>query len=107
MKIKASKVFANFVNQVARETGKQFHASIIALSPLEYETRVGDVMDAEMFGDWDYTTGRARALCISYPENYYACSALWSSGRLCAEFRRRGVRDVAGLREMIVDLFEI
>lgn len=107
MKIKASKVFANFVNQVARETGKQFHAAVVALSPSEYSARVGDVLDAEYFGDWDYTTSRARALCISYPGDYYACSALWSTGRLCAEFRRRGIRDVAGLRAMIVDLFEI
>ena len=107
MKIKASKVFANFVNQTAAAAGVAFRASIVSLSPLEYERRVGDIMDVELFGDWDPATGRARALCISYPADYYACSTLWSTGRLCAEFRCRGVRDVAGLRAMILDLFEI
>ena len=105
MKIAATKVFADFVNKTAAETGKRFHAYPVKLSEREYNFLAGDSWDAVYYGD--FIGGAFRAICITYPANYYACSRYVSTKELCNEFRRRGVRDVAGLREMIVDLFEI
>ena len=107
MQIKVSKTFANFINAVARTAGKQFSASLVRLSPSEYSYTVGDVFDAEASGDWDYNASKAVAIRVDYPSDFFACPVYLSTARLNAEGRRRGVRDVAGLSAMLVDMLEI
>ena len=104
MKIKVSKVFAKFVNETAKMSGKDFHANVVALSTSAAGWHGLDPYDEI---DYNYETGKIMALCITYPADYYACPVYMSTRRLCAEFRRRGIKTVEQLRAMIVDMFEI
>lgn len=97
MIIKVSKVFANYVNKVAKAAGKQFHAEVVQMLP-------GWDFDES---DYDWSTGTVKSLQVSYPYEYYACPKYASTRDLNKEFRRRGVSNEHDLIEMIIDLFEI
>lgn len=47
------------------------------------------------------------AIRVTYPGDFYACPVYFSTRQLCAEFRRRGVRDLEGLADMVRDMCEI
>ena len=95
MIIKVSKVFANFINETAKEFGKKFHAEVVKFSTF------GDDID------YDCSTGRYRNIQVTYPYGYYAVPQYFSTGQLVREFRRRGVKTVEDLKKMIVDICEI
>lgn len=105
MYIKVSKTFAAFINDTAARTGKRFAASVVSLSP-RAALIAGLVPDLNT-SDFDAETGKFKAIIVNYPPEFYACPLYLSTGRLVAEFRRRGVRDADGLRAMIVDLCEV
>lgn len=95
MIIKVSKVFANFINETAKEFGKKFHAEVVKFST------IGDEVD------YDWSTGRFRNIQITYPYGYYAVPQYFSTRYLVREFKRRGVKTVEDLKKMIVDICEI
>ena len=109
MKIQVSKAFAKFINDSAREAGVKATAAVVYFStPGVYSWTVGaDPIDADYTGDYDYNTGRYKAIEISYPGEYYANCLYLTTARLTAEFRRRNVRTVEALKSMIRDLIEI
>lgn len=101
MKIKVSKVFADFINENCRNMS----ARIIKLSQSNYAWTVGDPW--ENAADYDYNTGHFKAIEITYPANCYAVPQYLTTGVLCKEFRRRNVRDIAGLVDMLHDMLDI
>ena len=107
MKVQVSKVFAKFINDTAKEMGFQAEASVVYMSTMGYQMNVGDPYDGEDGGDWDWEKSKFKAIQIVYPYEYYACPLYLSTKRLCAEFRRRGIKTMQELKEMIRDLVEI
>ena len=107
MVIKVSKVFARFMNKSAAAAGVEFSASVVSLDP-NYAGFVGvDPWEAYDHGDYDYNTGKIRAIMVNYPPEFYACARYVGTAELVKEFKRRGVRDAAGLSAMVVDMFSI
>lgn len=104
MKIKVSKVFAKFITETAKENGAKFDAVVVEFSPAAYGLHVGDIYEACANGDYSDETGRGRAIMIRYDWDCYACPRYLSTGELVREFWRRQVRDVNGLKNMILDL---
>lgn len=105
MKIAATKVFADFINKTAKVRGFQAHAELVKLSNRQF-TMLVDINGPD-WADWDPNTNLNKAICIEYPANFYACPVYFSTSQLCAEFRRYGVKDVAGLQDMLEDLLSI
>ena len=101
MKIKVSKVFADFINANCANLS----ARVIKLSQSNYAWTVGDPW--ENAADYDYNTGHFKAIEITYPANYYATPQYLTTGVLCKEFRRRNVRDISGLVKMLQDMLYI
>lgn len=105
MKIAATKVFADYINKAAKKMDLNIHAELV------YFTEDGYTMHVNMWGpnwvDYDSKTGKYKAIAVSYPAEYYANINYLTTAGLCAEFRRRGVRDLAGLDAMIYDLLAI
>lgn len=99
MKIKVSKVFAKFVNEVAEEFGKKFHAEVVTRRLRPYENWCDD--------DYNWETGLVRELVVTYPPAYYACPRIVRTDELVAEFNSRGVKTWDGLKRMVVDMFEV
>ena len=105
MLVKVSKVFAAFMNETAAKMGFKASAEVVYLSERENCRIFGSW--ADNLGDYDYRTGKYKAIAVTYPAEYYAVPVYFTSNDLNREFQRRGVSDWAGLQEMIRDLCEI
>ena len=101
MKIKVSKVFADFINANCANLS----ARVIKLSQSNYAWTVGDPW--ENAADYDYNKGYFKAIEITYPANYYATPQYLTTGLLCKEFRRRNIHDVSELVKMLQDMLYI
>jgi hypothetical protein len=44
---------------------------------------------------------------VSYPYDFYATRKFLTTHELTTEFRKRGVKDVAGLKDMLRDMLEV
>ena len=110
MKIKVSKVFANYINKCAKEMGFKAEACVETMSENQYRFCVGNVFDAMDNGDYDMDDeGRDvfKAIAISYPYDYYASTKYLTTEQLNKEWRRRNGKTEQDLREMIRELCEI
>jgi len=107
MKIAVTKVFAEYINTVAKQTGKKFAAEIITLPEYAYTFFVGsDIFTAYEFGDVN-RDGKYKAIVIRYPSEFYAAEKYLSTYYLTKEFRRREVKTATELQDMILDLCEV
>lgn len=110
MKIKVSKVFANYINKCAKEMGFKAKASVEKMGKSQYGYCFGNVFDAMDNGDCDMDDeGRDvfKAIAISYPYDYYAPTKYLTTKQLNKEWRRRSGKTEQDLREMIRELCEI
>jgi hypothetical protein len=110
MKIKVSKVFANYINKCAKEMGFKAEAYVETMSENQYRFCVGNVFDAMDNGDCDMDDeGRDvfKVIAISYPCDYYAPTTYLTTEQLNKEWRRRNGKTEQDLREMIRELCEI
>lgn len=106
MNIQVSKVFASFINKTAKEMGFEAHAEVVAIPKSAYSFVTGtDLWDAG--NDYDYTTGTCRVIEVSYPYDFYATRKFLTTYELTTEFRKRGVKDVTGLKNMLRDMLEV
>lgn len=105
MKIAATKVFADFINKTVSKMGFQARAELVKF------TERGFTLNVDCWGpDWadmDPKSGLYKAIRVTYPGDFYACPVYLSTRQLCDEFRRRGVRDLEGLADMVRDMCEI
>lgn len=109
MKIKVSKVFADFINQTAKELGFKAEASVQRMSERGYVLNVGMAaqLDADDYGDYDWAEDEYKVIRVVYPEEYYACPAYLTTKRLNDEYNRRGVTTIDELKQMLKDLLRI
>lgn len=105
MKIQATKVFARFINQTAKEKGYNFAAELVEISPDRYAYTVGDLSDGDQ--DYNYNTGGIKTIKIVYPLDYYCNPVYVSTADLVRSFRRYGVQDIETLKDMICDLYAV
>ena len=104
MQIKVSKVFAKFINETAKENGLRFKATIELIKPKFYTFYTGSY---PCYEDFDFKAERFKTLCISYPADYYANEVYLSTDQIINEFRKRNIKTLEDLKQMILDLFEI
>ena len=106
MNIKVSKTFAKFINNTAKEMGFEAHAEVIALRSSAYTFATGnDMWNGDC--DYDWKTDTYRVIEVSYPWDFYATRRFLTTYELVNEFRKRGVKTVAELRDMLRDMLEI
>lgn len=109
MKVKVSKVFANFINKAAKELGFKAEASVVTMSERGYRLNVGldAMLDAQDNGDYDWCEDEYKVIKVLYPEEYYAMPKYLTTASLNKEYRRRGVTTDAELKEMVKEMVEI
>lgn len=106
MNIKVSKTFAKFINKTAKEMGFEAHAEVVALRSSAYTFATGvDMWDGEC--DYDWETGTYRVIEVSYPYDFYATRKFLTTYELVSEFRKRGVKSVDELKDMLREMLEI
>lgn len=105
MKVKVSKVFASFINQVAKDRNLNFSAEVVEIGPNSYNFFVGDSWPGEI--DYNSKTGNYKAIKIVYPYEYFCCPVFVSTDNLTRNFRRYRVQDIEGLKDMICDLYAV
>lgn len=109
MKVKVSKVFADFINKTAKELGFKAEASVVTMSERGYRLNVGlDAMfDAQDNGDYDWAEDEYKVIRVAYPDEYYAMPQYMTTASLTKEFRRRGVSTEEELQQMLREMCEI
>lgn len=105
MKVKVSKVFASFINQVAKDRNLNFSAEVVEIPSNTYGFLVGDRWAGEI--DYNSKTGKFKAIKVVYPYEYYCNPVYVSTDNLTRNFRRYGVQDIEGLKDMICDLYAV
>lgn len=105
MNIQVSKTFANFINKTAKEMGFRCKARVIDIPAHGYTFITGvDLWD----GECDYSgNGMYKVILVEYPYEYYACSRHLTTYELTTEFRKRGVKTVEELKDMLYDMLAI
>lgn len=73
MNIQATQVMAKAINKAFKAKGWGYQAKQVMLTDREYSLYVGDVYDAEDYGDYSDQENKYRAIRIIYPADYYAC----------------------------------
>ena len=109
MKIKVSKVFADFINRTAKELGFSAEASVQRMSERGYVLNVGmeAQLDADDYGDYDWAEDEYKVIRVVYPDDYYACPQYLTTKSLTDEYRRRGVSTIDELKLMLKDILSI
>lgn len=109
MKVKVSKVFADFINKTAKELGFKAEASVQRMSERMYRLHVGlnAMLDAQDTDDYDWREDEYRVIRVVYPEEYCACPQYLTTTSLNKEFRSRGVTNADELKQMIKSMCEI
>jgi len=109
MKVKVSKVFADFINKTAKELGFKAEASVVTMSERGYRLNVGldAMLDAQDNGDYDWAEDEYKVIRVAYPDEYYSMPQYMTTASLTKEFRRRGVTTEAELKEMVKEMVEI
>ena len=109
MKIKVSKVFADFINKTAKELGFKAEASVVTMSERGYCLNVGTsaMLDAQDTDDYDWGEDEYKVIKVVYPDEYYACPQYLTTTSLNKEFRSRGVTTADELKQMVRSMCEI
>lgn len=83
MKIQATKVMAQAINKAFKAKGWEgYKATQVMLTSQQYSWYVGDIYDAEDYGDYSDQDDKYRAICVTYPADYYACDRYITSKEL-------------------------
>ena len=69
MKIQVSKVFASFINQVAKDRNLNFSAEVVEIPSNSYGFLVGNCWEGEI--DYNFKTDKFKTIKIVYPYEYY------------------------------------
>lgn len=104
MKIQVSKTFANFINSLKINVVDD--VNVVYLTEKQYRWCVAsDIWDAEV--DFDYKTGKYKAIRIDYKPNCYANPLLISTKMLNDMYRRENVHTANDLANALKHLIEI
>lgn len=101
MRVKVSKVFAKFIESNCAG----LEAEVVEMSAGAYTSNVGSIWDAG--DDYNPATGKFRAICVSYPPEWYAPARYISTAQILGEFHRCNVTTAAGLVTMLNDWLQI
>lgn len=90
MKIASTKTMTDFLNKELKKQGvNDMRFRYIAIPQDVYRQYVNmDVWEAEYNGDFNYKTGKYRAIEVKYPDEYYACNRYLTSNDLRRIFTR-------------------
>lgn len=105
MRVQVSNVFARFINRTAKEMYFAAKAEVVDLSVNEYQLHFGDVYEGE--SDFNWKTGKIKAIRVVYPYGYFANPLYISTAMLLRECRRYNVGTIEELKEMIRDMVEV
>ena len=105
MRVQVSNVFARFINRTAKEMCFAAKAEVVNLSVNEYQLHVGDAYEGE--SDFNWKTGKIKAIRVVYPYGYFANPLYISTAMLLRECRRCNVGTIEELKEMIRDMVEV
>ena len=90
MKIASTKAMATLLNKIAKEMGiTDRHFRYITVSPEVYKRYIDiEIYNAYDNGDYNWETGKIRAIEVEYPSEYYANNNYLTTKDLNRIFKR-------------------
>lgn len=110
MKIASTMTMAKLLNRLAKEMNKGMSFRYITTTPEIYKAYIDmDLWDAEDYGDYNFNTGRLRAIEVEYPSEYYACNNYLTSKELNKIFKnnRGAIENADDFAKVVVEAMEI
>lgn len=111
MKIASTKTMATLLNKIAKEMGiTDRHFRYITVSPEVYQRYIDlDIYNAEDYGDYNWQTGKIRAIEVEYPSEYYANNNYLTTKDLNRIFKRykSSIKNADDFAKKVIEEMEI
>lgn len=111
MKIASTKTMATLLNKIAKEMGtSDRHFRYITVSQDVYQRYIDiDIYNAEDYGDYNWQTGKIRAIEVEYPSEYYACNRYLTTKELNRVFKwyKSSIKNADDFAKKVIEEMEI
>lgn len=105
MLVASTKKMAKMLSEAVKNKG--YKVKYITVNAEEYRWYIGDIFDAEYYGDWLPETNKFRAIEIVYPEDYYATPRYLTTQEIRNTRRQFRCETIEDLIERLAETVEI
>lgn len=107
MQVAATTTIARMLGKACKEKGLDYKVRYITTDENGYRHYIGDIFDAEYYGDYNAETRKFRAIEICYDPNDYACPRYLTTQEICNIRRHFSCENAEALIDRLVEAVEI
>lgn len=107
MQVAATTTMARMLAKACKDKGLDYQVRYITTNADGYRHYIGDIWDAEYYGDFSVNTGKFRAIEICYDPNDYACPRYLTTQEIRNIRRQHNPKSAEELVERLVEAIEI
>lgn len=107
MRVAATNTIAKMLDEACKAKGLDYQVRYITCDAEAYRMHIGDIWDAEYYGDWLERTNKFRAIEVCYDPNDYACPKYLTTEEIGKVFRRNRCQTAEELIDRLVEAVEI
>ena len=107
MQVAATTTMARMLAKACKDKGLNYQVRYITTNADDYRHYIGDIWDAEYYGDFSVNTGKFRAIEICYDPNDYACPRYLTTQEIRNIRRQFSCENVEALIDRLVEAVEI
>lgn len=107
MQVAATTTMARMLAKACKDKGLNYQVRYITTDAEGYRHYIGDIWEAEYYGDLSVNTGKFRAIEICYDPNDYACPRYLTTQEIRNIMRQHNPKSAEALVELLVEAVEI
>lgn len=107
MQVAATTTMARMLAKACKDKGLDYQVRYITTNAEGYRYYIGDIWDAEYYGDFSVNTGKYRAIEICYDPNDYACPRYLTTQEIRNIRQHTNPKSAEELVERLVEAVEI
>lgn len=107
MQVAATTTMARMLAKACKAKGLDYQVRYITVSAEAYRWYIGDIYEAEDYGDWLPNTNKFRAIEICYDPNDYACPRYLTTQEIRNIRRHTNPKSAEELVDRLVEAVEI
>ena len=107
MQVAATTTMARMLAKACKDKGLDYQVRYITTNADGYRHYIGDIWDAEYYGDFSVNTGKFRAIEICYDPNDYACPRYLTTQEIRNIRQHTNPKSAEELAERLVEAVEI
>lgn len=107
MQVAATTTIARMLGKACKDKGLNYQVRYITTNAEGYRHYIGDIWEAEYYGDFSVNTGKYRAIEICYDPNDYACPRYLTTQEIRNIRRHFSCENAEALIDRLVEAVEI